>query len=332
MSLGLNTLALLSDMGHLTPLAWRTQYIVTSTMKEHHPMFKRVTLFLLTNLLVISAVTILLSLLGLNQATGLSSLMVICLIWGMVGSFISLALSKFFAKRAMGLQPLDPHGPYGFVAMRVEEYARKANIDTPEVYLYDSGELNAFATGPSRNSSLVAVSRGLVETMSQEEVEGVIGHEVAHIANGDMVTMALVQGVVNAFVMFLSRAVAIAIDSALRGEDDEGEGLGQVAYILLVMVLQAVFGLLTAPVVAWFSRLREFRADEGGAKLAGRAKMVAALRSLQANLDDHPVDDSAPGLKTMKISGGGLIALLSTHPPLEKRIEALSDSNGARVR
>ena len=286
-------------------------------------MTKRLVLFLLTNLLVISAVTILHSLLGLNRATGVGSLAVICLVWGTVGSFISLALSKFFAKRAMGLTPLDAHGPYGFVARRVEEYARKANIDTPEVYLYDSDELNAFATGPSRNNALVAVSRGLVETMSQEEVEGVVGHEVAHIANGDMVTMALVQGVVNAFVMFMARIVAIAIDSALRGDDDDGEGLGYFAHMLVVMILQAVFGLLTAPVVAWFSRLREFRADEDGAKLAGRAKMIAALESLQRNMDTHALDNSAPGLKTMKISGGGLIALLSTHPPLERRIEAL---------
>ena len=285
-------------------------------------MTKRVILFLLTNLLVITAVTIILSLLGLNRATGVGSLAAICLVWGVVGSFISLALSKFFAKRAMGLTPLDPHGPYGFVARRVEEYARKANIDTPDVYMYDSDELNAFATGPTRNSSLVAISRGLLERFEQEEVEGVIGHEVAHIANGDMVTMTLVQGVVNAFVMFISRVVAIAIDAALSNDEGEG-GLGHFAYVALVMVLQVIFGFLTAPVVAWFSRMREFRADEGGAQLAGRDKMIAALSALKEHFDPSALDNEHAALKTMKISGSGIFALLSTHPPLERRLEAL---------
>lgn len=285
-------------------------------------MIKRFGLFFLVNLLIITAVTLLLSVLGLSHGAGdMAGLALICLVWGMVGSFISLMLSKWLAKVGMGLEPIDARGEFGFVVRRVEEYARKANIDMPEVYWYDSDELNAFATGPSRNSSLVAVSRGLLQRMSQEEVEGVLGHEVAHIANGDMVTMSLVQGVVNAFVMFIARVVAFAIDQAVRDEEGRG-GLGYLAQSLLIMVLQAVFGLLTMPVVAWFSRQREFRADLGGAQLAGRAKMVAALEALR-RYGDVEVDREHPELSAMKISGGGVMELLSTHPSLERRLAVL---------
>ena len=193
----------------------------------------------------------------------------------------------------------------------------------PEVYVYPSDELNAFATGPSRNNSLVAVSEGLLRHMRRDEVEGVLAHEVAHIANGDMVTMALVQGIVNAFVMFLARVVAIAIDNMVSNDDDGGGGLGYLGYIVVVNVLQVVFGLLTAPVVAGFSRFREYRADEGGARLAGKDKMIAALEALRENFSVDQLDQSQPSLKAMKISGGGLVKLLSTHPPLEDRIRAL---------
>jgi heat shock protein HtpX len=222
----------------------------------------------------------------------------------------------------MNLEPLDPSGPYGFVVKRVHEYANSARIDPPEVYRYDIDELNAFATGPSKNNSLVAISQGLLDDFDQAEVEGVLGHEVAHIANGDMVTMALVQGVVNAFVMFLARIVAIAIDNVLS-EDDEGEGLGFFAYFAVVSILQLVFGLLTAPLVAWFSRAREYKADAGGAQLAGREKMLSALRALEGQFSVDRLDTSTPAFKSMKISGKGVIALLSTHPPLSDRIRAL---------
>jgi heat shock protein HtpX len=192
----------------------------------------------------------------------------------------------------------------------------------PEVYLYHSDELNAFATGPSRNNSLVAFSTGLLRDMNRDEVEGVAAHEVAHITNGDMVTMALVQGIVNAFVMFIARVVAMAIDSYLKDEDGRG-GLGYFAYHGVVMLLQMVFGLLTLPVVAGFSRYREFRADAGGARLAGRDKMIAALQALDNKFSIDRLDNGQPALKAMKISGSGWTELLSTHPPLKKRIAAL---------
>ncbi|MBM4292140.1 MAG: protease HtpX [Deltaproteobacteria bacterium] len=289
-------------------------------------MVKRFGLFFLVNLLIVTAVTVLLSALGLSRgAQGTEGLALMCLVWGVVGSMVSLLLSRWLAKVGMGLEPLDRQGEFGFVARRVEEYARLAKIETPEVYWYDSDELNAFATGPSRDRSLVAVSRGLLERLTQEEVEGVLGHEVAHIANGDMVTMALVQGVVNAFVMFVARVTAFAIDQVMRDEEGRG-GLGLLAQSLLVMVLQAVFGLLTMPVVAWFSRQREFRADEGGARLAGRAKMIAALEALRRDFSPERLDGGSPELSAMKISGGGVMALLSTHPPLEVRVAVLRRS------
>jgi len=230
------------------------------------------------------------------------------------------------AKNMMGLQPLNRDGKHGYIVELVRQFALKERIDMPEVYVYPSQELNAFATGPSRNNSLVAVSEGLLRDMNRDEIEGVIAHEVAHIANGDMVTMALVQGVVNAFVMFLARIVAFAIDNFLRGDDDEGGGLGYFGYFITVSVLQLVFGLLTMPVVAGFSRYREYRADAGGAKLAGKDKMIAALEALQENFSIDRLDQSQPSLKAMKISGGGLVKLLSTHPPLEDRIAALKSN------
>jgi heat shock protein HtpX len=273
--------------------------------------------------LVLALITIITSVLGLDAyMTGsYSGLAIMCLLYGSVGSFISLMLSKWMAKRAMGLIEIDPDGPHGYVVAAVKEFARKERITVPEVYLYQSDELNAFATGPSRNNSLVAFSTGLLRDMNRDEVEGVAAHEVAHITNGDMVTMALVQGVVNAFVMFLARVVAIAIDNAL---DKDGEGgLGYLAYHLLVLFLQGIFGLLTYPVVAGFSRYREYRADAGGARLAGTQKMVAALKALEDNFSVDRLDNSQPAMKAMKISGTGMSELFSTHPPLKKRIAAL---------
>ena len=287
-------------------------------------MLKRVMLFIITNLMVMILISIIISLLGIDPSltAGYQGLAIMCLLWGSVGSFISLMISKWSAKRMMGLIELDPNGSHGYVVDIIKEFARREKIQMPEVYYYESEELNAFATGPSRNNSLIAFSSGLLRDMNKDEIIGVAAHELAHITNGDMVTMTLVQGIVNAFVMFIARVVAIAIDNALKS-DDEGEGLGFFAYFILVNVLQAVFGLLTAPVVAWFSRQREFRADAGGARLAGKDKMIAALQALDNKFSIDRLDNSEPSLSAMKISGKGIMALLSTHPPIAKRIAAL---------
>jgi heat shock protein HtpX len=236
------------------------------------------------------------------------------------GAFISLQMSRFIAKRATGVQLVD--GRSGNEALdwlyaTVARLTQQANLPMPEVGVYDSPEVNAFATGPSKSRSLVAVSSGLLRSMRRDEVEGVLAHEVAHIANGDMVTMTLLQGVINAFVMFFARVVAFAIAS--RGErDDRGGG---VSYIVIFM-LEIVFGILGSLVTAWFSRQREFRADRGGATLAGRERMLAALQRLASNRE--LVDTSHQALATLKINGTrGWMVFFSTHPPLEARIAAL---------
>jgi heat shock protein HtpX len=293
-------------------------------------MFKRIFLFVLTNILVMVTVSIVLSVLGVNHyvtAAGLnySSLMIFCLVWGFVGSGISLMLSKFMAKRMMGVEIVDERGQYADLVHKVHSLARAAGLTKmPEVGVYQSPEVNAFATGPSRNNSLVAVSSGLLQQMTVDEVEGVLAHEVAHVANGDMVTMALVQGVVNAFVMFFARIAAFALQNVLNGDRDEDErsaGSGW-AYHISVMVFEIAFSFLGMFVVAYFSRVREFRADKGAAQFAGKNKMVAALRRLQQKIE--LVDDSNDQMKAMKItSKKGLMSFLSTHPSLEDRIAAL---------
>lgn len=295
-------------------------------------MFKRFLLFGLVNIGVVITVSIILSLLGVEPyltANGLnySSLAVFCLIWGFVGSFISLLLSKKMAKWMMRVEVLDPQhgGEYGELVRTVHRLAKAAGLEKmPEVGVYPGEELNAFATGPSRNNSLVAVSDGLLRNMTRDEVEGVLGHEVAHIANGDMVTMALIQGVVNAFVMFFARIAAFAVQQFLRGDDEEGEsGFSHLAYMFTVIAFELFFGLLASMVVAAFSRQREFRADAGGAVLAGRAKMEAALKRLQSATDIIRSDSQS--IQSMKISSkpSKMLALFSTHPPLEVRIDRL---------
>jgi heat shock protein HtpX len=244
-----------------------------------------------------------------------------CLVWGMAGSFISLQMSRWIAKRATGVKLIE--GRTGRPELdslyaTVERLARQANLPMPEVGVYESPEVNAFATGPSKSRSLVAVSSGLLRSMRQEEVEGVLAHEVAHIANGDMVTMTLLQGVINAFVMFAARVIAHFMTRT--GDDRGGSGGGM--YFLTVMVLQIVFGILGSLITSWFSRQREFRADRGGATLAGRDRMLAALRRLAANRE--LVDTRHEGLATMKINGAGRwMVFFSTHPPIETRIAAL---------
>jgi heat shock protein HtpX len=299
-------------------------------------MFKRIFLFILTNILVVATISILLSIFGVTHyveragrgyGLNLQNLLVICLVWGFVGAFISLALSKVMAKWMMGLSVIDPRRATGIEAqlvMTVHRLARQAGLTSmPEVAIYESEEVNAFATGPTRSNSLVAVSTGLLQNMSWEEVEGVLGHEVAHIANGDMVTMTLLQGVVNAFVMFLSRVLAFVVSTALSRSDDEESSFPYLLNGILTFVFDIFFTLLGSMVVAAFSRYREYRADAGGAKLAGRHKMIAALERLRRT--HELVDNSAaPSLASMKISNkGGFLALFSTHPPLEERIRRL---------
>jgi heat shock protein HtpX len=292
-------------------------------------MGKRIFLFVLTNILVMTTVAIVTSVLGVNHYVteagfNYSALLIFCLIWGFVGSGISLLMSKFMAKQMMGVQIIDERGQYADLVRRVHTMARAAGINTmPEVGIYQSPEVNAFATGPSKNNSLVAVSTGLLNQMNTDEVDGVLAHEVAHIANGDMVTMALVQGVVNAFVMFFARIAALALQNVLNGDrNDNRSATSGLSYHLSVMVFQIAFSFLGMFVVAYFSRLREFRADKGGAQFAGRHKMVAALKRLQQKVD--LVDDSQENFKAFKISSKkGLMNFLSTHPPLEDRIAAL---------
>jgi heat shock protein HtpX len=289
-------------------------------------MVKRIVLFLAVNFLVVMTISVLLSVLGVRpylSANGIDyqQLLVFCLIWGMGGAFISLQLSRWIAKRATGVHLIDGRSgdsQLDWLHQTVERLTRQANLPMPEVGVYESGEVNAFATGPSKSRSLVAVSTGLMRAMRPEEVEGVLAHEVAHIANGDMVTMTLLQGVMNAFVMFFARVIA----SVLTRSDDDRRGGG--SYFLVVIVLQIVLGILGSLVTAWFSRHREFRADAGGAHLAGRERMLGALRRLAAN--HELVDTSHQALATMKINGvRGWAAMFSTHPPLEARIAALQN-------
>lgn len=292
-------------------------------------MLGRIGLFLLTNILVIAAVTIVTSLLGLNgylTANGLDyqSLAIFCALWGIIGSFVSLMMSKFMAKKMMGVQIIDEQTEYAWVVRKVYEYSKMANLPKmPEVGIYESPEINAFATGPSKSNSLVAVSTGLLHSMNQDEIEGVLAHEVSHIANGDMVTMTLIQGVVNAFVMFFARIAAFAVQNAMRGDDDDSPASGGLMYYITVMVFEMVFGFLAMFVVGYFSRLREFKADSGGARLAGREKMIASLEKLKNQFEN--IEPSSGALQTMKISAkdSGLMKLMSTHPSLDHRIAAL---------
>ena len=280
---------------------------------------KRILLFMVTNLAIMLTLSLVLSLLGITGGGGLEGLLVFCLFWGMGGAFLSLQLSRFMAKRAMGVELVDGrtgHADLDWLHATVRQLADRSGLPMPEVGYYESPEVNAFATGPSRSRSLVAVSTGLLRSMSRDEVEGVLAHEVAHIQNGDMVTMTLIQGVVNAFVMFFARIIANILRNAV---DVRASG---VVYFLSYMVLQVVLGVLGMVVVAWFSRAREFRADAGAASLAGSGKMIAALQRLQQHT--QMIESDQPALATMKIAGAGSwMALLSTHPPLEARIAAL---------
>ena len=297
-------------------------------------MFSRVLLFLATNILVIATISIVTNLLGLHSyltSHGINylSLAIFCALWGTAGAFISLFTSKFIAKKSMGVNIIDPNTAAGEekdIIDLIHRLARKACLKTmPEVGIYNSPELNAFATGPTKNNSLLAVSSGLLQKMNPDEIEGVLGHEITHITNGDMVTMTLILGIINAFALFLSRLAAYVISvGAAERNNNEGtiNGPGPL-FFMLSMVFDILFTFLGSILVAAFSRHREYRADKGGAILAGRDKMIEALQALQKAIE--PEDTRAPSLATLKIShkSGGFRALFSSHPPLELRIARL---------
>jgi heat shock protein HtpX len=300
--------------------------------------FRRVAFFIGLNIIVITTISLVMHFLGIGnyvtaQGIDFKNLIIICLLWGMGGAFISLLLSKVMAKWMMGVKIIDPNtrDPQARELVEaVHRMARQAGLrKMPEVGYYDSPEVNAFATGPSKNNSLVAVSSGLLNSMDRRAVEGVLGHEVAHIANGDMVTMTLIQGVVNAFVMALARIIAFAIDNFLKGRSEDGQGLGHLGHMLVVIVLQTLLFIPGSIIVAYFSRQREYRADAGGARLSTRDNMVAALRSLQRMQEaNYGVEqpDSAAAIASLKISPtkrSKFASLFSTHPDLEDRIARL---------
>ncbi|MBS7827192.1 protease HtpX [Wohlfahrtiimonas chitiniclastica] len=289
-------------------------------------MFKRILLWTVTNVAVIAVITVILSVTGLsgalNGGKGLLPMLLAAAVVGFTGSIISLLMSKKMAIHGMGVHIItEPSNQMeAWLVDTVHRQAKAAGIGLPDVGIFESADPNAFATGANKNAALVAVSTGLLHTMNRDEIEAVLGHEVAHIANGDMVTLTLIQGVVNTFVIFLSRIVANIITSALQGNnDDEAPVENSGTFFIVSFVLQIIFGFLASIIVAWFSRKREFKADEGGARLAGRDKMIGALQALQRG---HANEDLPGNMAAFGISGK-VANLFSTHPPLEERIDAL---------
>ena len=282
----------------------------------------RIVLFLATNLAIIVLLGIVLSILGIDSRST-SGLLVMAAVFGMGGSFISLAMSKWIAKKATGARVIvSPGNPTEqWLHDTVRRMAQQAEIGMPEVAIYDSPDLNAFATGMKRDAALVAVSIGLLQNMSRDEVEAVLAHEISHVACGDMVTMALIQGVLNTFVILLSRLAANIINTFISG-DEEGEGLGFFGYMAVTIVLELVFGLFASLIAMWFSRRREFTADRGAAYLTGKDKMIRALQRLQVHHEPShlPEQVAAFGIRPKE---GGLAGLFRSHPPLEDRIAAL---------
>ena len=288
----------------------------------------RILLFLATNAAILVVVTIVFNLLGLSgtlDAQGvnldLTSLLIMSAVIGMTGSFISLAMSKWSAKRAMGVQVIEQaqNPTERWLVDIVAKQARQAGIGMPEVGIFQAPEANAFATGMNKNNALVAVSTGLLQNMNADEVEAVLGHEMTHVTNGDMVTMALMQGVVNTFVYFFATIIGYFVDRVVFKTE---RGYGP-AYYITQIVAQIALGILASMLVMWFSRYREFKADAGGAKLAGREKMIGALRALQRG---HEAQDLPGQLAAFGINGGGMSRLFMSHPPLEERIAALQNS------
>jgi len=288
---------------------------------------KRILLFIVTNLAVLLVLTVVARVLGIDayltaHGQSLQGLLVWAALFGFGGAFVSLAMSKMQAKMFMGVQVIAPQSgdpTEQWLLSVIEHHARNVGVGMPEVGIFNSPEPNAFATGMSRNSALVAVSTGLLQRMNRQEIEAVLGHEMTHVANGDMVTLALIQGIVNTFVLFLARVVGNIVDRAVFRSDD-GRGI---ASYLTFYVLQIAFGILATPIVMWFSRWREFRADRGGAQLAGTANMIAALEELKRVHEPLP----APQFAAFGIADGsvasGLKRLYMSHPPLDERIAAL---------
>ena len=288
-------------------------------------MFKRVALFLATNLAVLVLLGIVMSVLQNFFGVRLGNqggLLVMAAIFGFGGSMISLLMSKWIAKRSTGAHVIEQprNEAEQWLVATVHRQAELAGIGKPEVAIYDAPEINAFATGANRNNALVAVSTGLLRAMNRDEAEAVLGHEVSHVANGDMVTMALIQGVLNTFVIVLSRVVGRVIDGFLSGNREGGGGIG---YFITVFVLDIVFGLFASMIAMAFSRHREFRADAGGAKLAGRDKMVAALQRLSQTYGHSSLPSQIQAFGISGAVGHGLRRLMMSHPPLEERIDAL---------
>ena len=291
-------------------------------------MFKRIVLFLITNLAVLFVLNITMRLLGVDRilaqsggGLNLSALLVMAAIIGFGGSIFSLAISKWSAKFMTGARVIEnpQTAAEQWLVETVRRLAQQANIGMPEVAIYDAPDVNAFATGMNRNNALVAVSSGLLNGMTRDEAEAVLGHEITHVANGDMVTLALIQGVVNTFVIFLSRIVGNLVDKVVF-KTERGNGP---AFWITSIIAELVLGILASIIVMWFSRRREFRADAGGASLAGREKMIAALQRLK---QAHEAPQLPAQMRAFGISGGqvgGLARLLMSHPPLDERIEAL---------
>lgn len=291
---------------------------------------KRVFLFLATNLAIVVVLGITLRLLGVERILddqganlNLSNLLIFSFVFGMGGSFISLAISKWTAKRLTGAQVIEQprNQTEQWLFETVRQQAKASGISMPEVAVYDSADMNAFATGMRRNKALVAVSTGLLNKMDRRAVEAVLAHEVSHVANGDMITLALIQGVVNTFVIFLSRVVGHLVDRLIF-KTERGHGP---AFWITAIVAELVLGILASIIVFWFSRRREFRADAGGAQLAGANQMIAALERLKASYEQPHLPDQ---MRSFGISGGtkrGLMRLFMTHPPLEERIEKLKN-------
>ena len=289
----------------------------------------RIFLFLATNVAIMIVISIVFSVLGISstlQANGvdldLNALLLISAIIGMTGSFISLAISKWSAKKAMGVHVIESpqNKTEKWLVSLVAKQAKEAGIGTPEVGIFQTPEPNAFATGMSRNSALVAVSTGLLQNMNADEIEAVVGHEISHVANGDMITMALMQGVVNTFVYFFASIIGHFVDRVIL-KNDRGHGMG---YYITQIIAQIALSFLASMLVMWFSRHREFHADAGGARLAGKEKMISALRALQRT---HNPEDLPGQLAAFGISGGGAQKLFMSHPPLEERIAALQNQS-----
>lgn len=289
----------------------------------------RIVLFMLTNIAVIAVISIVMAVFGIGNPTTMIGTLGMCAAIGMIGSFISLLMSKPMAKRSTGTEVITQpqNQTEQWLVDTVRRQSERAGIDMPEVGIFPNPQPNAFATGWNKNKALVAVSTGILDAMTQDELEAVLGHEIGHVANGDMVTLALLQGILNTFVMFFARIIGQIIDQAVF-KNEEGGGIG---YFMTVMVLQVLFGFIATAIVSWFSRYREYRADEAGAKLATKQGMINALERLKP-ASEH--EDLMPeGMQSMSISEGkargfNLKALFSTHPPLDDRIAALQKFHG----